>query len=499
MTSLLKRTLLLGVIALLCVPSWGQGNPYSRKKSNFQAPIFYVSPAKDSTRQDSAKSTAQAEVVPIEIKNKPAVIAAPAPVTQTPQLISQVYRDTLSLALQNQKLDSLTRKLEAVQQQLAELNRRQTAMPALPQKDTLVVMDSAGVKTAPVLTQEMIRAMEAPDYSLNFQQLSQQLGILQGQLQEWEKKVSEKQPPTQVAQPTQPEVSPPTTPEVVADPELQKAVEQQNKQVAELQSKLESYALNNARGIDDLRKAHRDLNQQIEQLFLLQDKKTTVVPIVAPSKTEQAAPQDTLIAKQLADIQRQLAARQDTAAAQPDSALLEQFSLLNNRMATLQSNQQTQLLTITRLQQVNDSLQAQLVQAQNKEPQVQRDTLVQVKTQLDTVRLKTEILGLQKTNIYFQRGSSNLFDADLPVLEKLAQQLLAHPDLKLYLRGYADNLSGSAATNLRLSEARAQQLKTFFIQRGIDENRLMVEAFGSQSPVYKNQLDRRVELEVVRE
>lgn len=553
MKTLLKRIALIGIATFISFSAWGQGNPRAKKKSSFRAPIFYVRLANDSTKTpvleaDSVETSAVSKVTSVKPIIEPTETAAISPKKRLEQPVKvETYpsrHDSVSFALQHAKLDSLTQKLATIQVQLASLQNASASAsapdpdPAKIQQDSLPIMDSVGVKTTSVITKEAVTAMSTPDYSVNFQQLSQQIGMLQGQLQAMDNKQPETPPSTQTPMPIQAQQIDKTEPEktavpkeVVADPKLKEAVEAQNKQVAELQHKLESYALNNARGIDDLQKANRDLSKQIEDLILLQgpskgsSKKTVVAPIIVPRNQEIVIPKDTALSRQLADIQRQLASRQDTTVAQPDSMLIEQFTQLNSRLASLQADQQTQLLSINQLSQSNDSLQsdqqsqlltikqleqnnavlqAQLVAAKGQKPvkpviQVQRDTLVQiqVKTQLDTVRLKTEILGLQKTNIYFQKGSSNLFDADLPVLARLAQQLLAHPDLTLYLRGFADNLSGSAALNLRLSEARAEQLKTFFVTRGVDEARLVVEAFGSQSPMYKNALDRRVELEVM--
>lgn len=509
---LLKKTALLGMLAVFCLAAWGQSRPYSKKKSSFQAPLFYVKLAKDTAAEKIVIQPVE-EVAPLPVEDivpKPAEEVVAQPI-QTEVIVSL---DSVGMALQNAKLDSLNAKLEAVHMQLTDLQAAYAASTA--KKDTLYVIDvidSMGVTPKPMLLEGVKTATpEAyPDYSDNFSQLNQQFEKLQAQLATWEKKMAEvppATPPTQLTQPVETtktaKIDPPET-KVVADPKLQEAVDSQTKQVKDLEDKLDRYALNNSRGIDDLRKANRDLTQQLNELILLQDtrRKTSISPVIAPQTVEVVVPQDTALARQLADIQRQLATRQDTSTSGPDTILLQQFTQLNTRLTSLQQDQQAQQITITRLRQSKDSLEAQLATISAQEPVIQIDTVVQIQTQTetirDTIRLKTEVLGLQKTNIYFQKGSSNLFDADLPVLEKLAKQLATYPDLKLYIRGFADNLSGGAATNLRLSEERAQKLKAFFVGRGVDVTRLIVEAYGSQAPVYKNSLDRRVELEIVGE
>jgi outer membrane protein OmpA-like peptidoglycan-associated protein len=103
--------------------------------------------------------------------------------------------------------------------------------------------------------------------------------------------------------------------------------------------------------------------------------------------------------------------------------------------------------------------------------------------------------------------SDVLFDVDQATLkpgsrEKLARIagiLSAHPDLKIEIEGHADS-TGSEEHNQRLSERRAESVRTYFNQQGIDKAIVAAVGFGESRPVATNgtasgrQQNRRVEI-----
>ncbi len=68
--------------------------------------------------------------------------------------------------------------------------------------------------------------------------------------------------------------------------------------------------------------------------------------------------------------------------------------------------------------------------------------------------------------------------------------------------GHADS-TGSAALNERLSLARAEAVKKFLVDKGVEPNRIYTEGKGSRQPIADNktaqgrQQNRRVEIEIV--
>ncbi|HGG58384.1 MAG TPA: OmpA family protein [Gammaproteobacteria bacterium] len=103
--------------------------------------------------------------------------------------------------------------------------------------------------------------------------------------------------------------------------------------------------------------------------------------------------------------------------------------------------------------------------------------------------------------VHFRIGSSRLTRASLKPLDKAAADLKAKPDLSVEIAGYTDN-TGNPAHNLRLSQQRAETVRRYFINKGVDPARLTAKGYGSASPVASNDtregrlMNRRVELHI---
>ncbi|MCA1793773.1 MAG: OmpA family protein, partial [Desulfobacteraceae bacterium] len=84
-------------------------------------------------------------------------------------------------------------------------------------------------------------------------------------------------------------------------------------------------------------------------------------------------------------------------------------------------------------------------------------------------------------------------------LDQIADVLKTHPQINVKVQGHTDSI-GSKAYNDDLSIKRAQAVKTYLMNKGVQEERLSVEGFGFSKPVAPNDtaegraLNRRVEL-----
>ena len=107
----------------------------------------------------------------------------------------------------------------------------------------------------------------------------------------------------------------------------------------------------------------------------------------------------------------------------------------------------------------------------------------------------------------FDTGKSTLRPAALKQLDELVAKAkgAGQEGYKLeviVVVGHADS-TGSAALNERLSLARAESVKKYFVDKGVEPNRIYTEGKGSRQPVADNktaqgrQLNRRVEIEIV--
>lgn len=102
-------------------------------------------------------------------------------------------------------------------------------------------------------------------------------------------------------------------------------------------------------------------------------------------------------------------------------------------------------------------------------------------------------------NIMFEFDSSVLKTASYPTLDKLATDLKASPGVSIWLNGYA-SAEGTEAYNLRLSEDRANSVKTYLVNSGVDASKVITKGFGEANPVASNATEegriqnRRVEI-----
>ena len=124
----------------------------------------------------------------------------------------------------------------------------------------------------------------------------------------------------------------------------------------------------------------------------------------------------------------------------------------------------------------------------------------------DEVVLKKEekeVIDNAFNNLEFETGKSIIKESSYPSLLQLVKLLDANNSYKLYLVGHTDNV-GDAMSNLLLSKKRADAVRNFLVQFGIDENRFIVNFEGENKPIANNetedgrQKNRRVEMTVIK-
>ncbi len=103
------------------------------------------------------------------------------------------------------------------------------------------------------------------------------------------------------------------------------------------------------------------------------------------------------------------------------------------------------------------------------------------------------------SNIQFEFDSSVLRTSAYPTLDKLSADMRSNTTMMFELDGYASS-EGSTAHNMRLSKDRANSVKTYLVNSGVDTKRLKVKAYGETNPIADNSteqgrvLNRRVEM-----
>ncbi len=106
------------------------------------------------------------------------------------------------------------------------------------------------------------------------------------------------------------------------------------------------------------------------------------------------------------------------------------------------------------------------------------------------------------TRVYFNFDKAHVRQKYHDKLDQIAQVMLAHPDLKLEVKGYTDS-RGSRSYNKRLSKRRAEQVKSYLMKKGVAASRIVVKPMGESHPIASNatargrSLNRRAELRFI--
>lgn len=103
--------------------------------------------------------------------------------------------------------------------------------------------------------------------------------------------------------------------------------------------------------------------------------------------------------------------------------------------------------------------------------------------------------------IQFKVNSAELLAGSFEVLDEVAAILKNNPEIRVSIEGHTSR-DGAYATNMKLSESRANKVKSYLESKGIDTNRLTAVGFGPDKPLNEGKTaiekakNRRVELKL---
>jgi outer membrane protein OmpA-like peptidoglycan-associated protein len=101
----------------------------------------------------------------------------------------------------------------------------------------------------------------------------------------------------------------------------------------------------------------------------------------------------------------------------------------------------------------------------------------------------------------FQTGKADLNAQGEKAVGDIATFLHSRPDRTVEVIGHTDS-TGSAQTNAKLSEARAEAVKTALVKQGVEASRIQTKGVGPSNPVASNatpegrQQNRRVVIDI---
>ncbi|MGZ3755516.1 MAG: OmpA family protein [Mucilaginibacter sp.] len=106
-----------------------------------------------------------------------------------------------------------------------------------------------------------------------------------------------------------------------------------------------------------------------------------------------------------------------------------------------------------------------------------RSTTLYVKLELGVEQALPD-KTIMLSNIYYDTGSSKIKPIASSDLEKLVKFLKDNPDVKIEIDSHTDS-RGSAILNMKLSQARAQEVDNYLQKNGIDKTRLIPKGYGA--------------------
>lgn len=105
-------------------------------------------------------------------------------------------------------------------------------------------------------------------------------------------------------------------------------------------------------------------------------------------------------------------------------------------------------------------------------------------------------------NVLFEPGGDTVATASFPLLDQLVDFMIVDPNVTLVVEGHTDS-TGDEVENLALSQRRAEAVRSYMAERGVNEFRLEAQGFGDSVPVDDNgtpegrQRNRRIEFQLV--
>jgi outer membrane protein OmpA-like peptidoglycan-associated protein len=140
------------------------------------------------------------------------------------------------------------------------------------------------------------------------------------------------------------------------------------------------------------------------------------------------------------------------------------------------------------------------LKAEDQQTQLRR----QLQEQLNVIlRTRDTARGLivNMSDVLFDTAQYTLRPAAREKLAKVAGIIVSHPGLKIAVEGHTDSVGGDEY-NMRLSENRANAVRTYLVGQGINSANITGRGFGKTMPVADNstaagrQMNRRVEMVV---
>ncbi len=113
-----------------------------------------------------------------------------------------------------------------------------------------------------------------------------------------------------------------------------------------------------------------------------------------------------------------------------------------------------------------------------------------------------EIINKVFSNLEFESGKAVIRQTSYASLDELANLLKRKSTFRILIEGHTDNV-GSSQLNMKLSQNRANAVKTYLVAKSVEESRIITKGYGLSQPIAPNttpegrQKNRRVEFTIL--
>ena len=103
-----------------------------------------------------------------------------------------------------------------------------------------------------------------------------------------------------------------------------------------------------------------------------------------------------------------------------------------------------------------------------------------------------------KQTVFFDTNKTTIKSVSFALLNDVASAMTDHPKITVEVQGHTDS-QGDDAFNLKLSQGRAESVRTYLIKKGVSADRMAPKGYGENVPIADNRTadgrsqNRRVE------
>ncbi len=136
-----------------------------------------------------------------------------------------------------------------------------------------------------------------------------------------------------------------------------------------------------------------------------------------------------------------------------------------------------------------EDIQIILKELKTKGINVENDIkLIEAKTSKQKIKKQLYELLHSKT-VEFEIEQAIIKPETYPLLDTITEKLKSFPEIKISIEGHTDS-TGKKDFNKILSEDRARVIKEYFVEKGIETNRLTTIGYGENRPAFPNTSER---------